>query len=314
MKNILLILVVFLSLNLLAQYAPKVGDEGTTAIYMDSSIIVSWATGYKDTIYGEDVDNQWKTPEKALGKAQGTSGDIVCLGRYGEITFTFDTVIVNREGPDFVTFENGLSDTFLELGWVEVSKDGITFIRFPNHSLTEDPVDAFGDIDPTKITGYCSKYKQGYGTPFELDSVGLDTIRFVKLIDIAGEGNAYDSDGHVIYDPYKTSGSAGLDIDAIGVINSGNLSLNIEESLSPFTFNIYPNPASDNLQLTIKKEDININLIEIQIINIAGKLVYNSSINKESNKINISFLDNGVYFLRINSSKFTLVRKLIIKH
>ena len=181
MKNKILILILLISWNIKAQYAPDADTQGTTAISKDSSIIIAWATGYKDTIYGDDVDNKWKTPEKALGKAEGTSGDIVCLGRGGQITFTFDSCIYNGEGADFICFENGFSNTFLELGWVEVSYDGIHFERFPNYSLTEEPVDAYGDVDPTKINGYCSKYRQGYGTPFDLDSVSLDTIRYIKF-------------------------------------------------------------------------------------------------------------------------------------
>ena len=311
MKKIFLILIVFTSQVLLAQYAPAAGEPNTTAIYMDSSIIVAWATGYKDTLFGEDVDDQWKTPEKALGKAQGTSGDIVCLGRSGEITFTFDAFIINQEGPDFVTFENGFSDTFLELGWVEVSQDGINFVRFPNHSLTEEPVDAFGDVDPTKINGYCSKYKQGYGTPFDLDSVHLDSIRFVKLIDISGEGNAYDSDGHIIYDPYKTTGSAGLDIDAIGVIHAGVLQENIKE-VSKHQLRIYPNPAQDILQIEFHTSHIK----QLVIYDLSGEMVKEINLENYSAlntyQIQVDDLKNGIYFLRIDAQKYQITKKLII--
>jgi len=185
LNNITLIILFFITnITSFAQYAPQADAEGTTAIYKDSSVIVSWATGYENYIVGTEVDETWQTPEKGLGQAEGTSSDIVCLGRGGEITFTFDTLIVNGDGADFVCFENALSHTFLELGWVEVSMDGINFERFPNRSLTENTVNAFGDVDPTKIHGYCSKYRQGYGTPFDLDSVNIGSIQYIKFIDI----------------------------------------------------------------------------------------------------------------------------------
>ena len=326
MKLTLLTTLFVLSLSLSAQYATQADTDGTTAIHMDSSIIVSWATGHENYIAGTEVDETWQTPGKALGHAQGTSSDIVCLGRGGEITFTFDTLIVNGEGADFVCFENALSHTFLELGWVEVSMDGVYFERFPNRSLTESLVGAFDDIDPTRIHGYCSKYRQGYGTPFNLDSVSLDTIQYVRFIDIVGNGNALDTDGNIIYDPYATTGSAGLDIDAVGVIHAGTLHEGIEE-ISSKDFKIYPNPAKDNLQLIINNEQVDIQTIEIY--NIAGRLVNLSSLRgtKQSNtsrdyfpnvhngeiQIDVSQLNEGIYFLKIKTKQASITKKLIIK-
>jgi hypothetical protein len=172
------------------------------------------------------VDLQWRTPDLALGKAVGTSFDIVSLGRGGEITLTFSSGIGNGPGWDFAVFENSFSDTFLELGFVEVSSDGENFFRFPNDSQTRLPVGGFGAVDPTDITGYASKYRQGWGTPFDLSELAgvspllnVNRVMSVKIIDIVGDGSALDSSGDVIYDPYPTVGSAGVDLDAIGVIH-----------------------------------------------------------------------------------------------
>ncbi len=228
MKNILLLLITFTVCSSYAQYAPAADQAGSKAIYKDSSIFVNWASGYTDYVPGINVNSEWRTPESALGKAEGNSFDIVCLGRGGQITLIFKNPIVNGPGADFACFENSFNNTFLELSWVEVSFDGTNFERFPNNSLTASTVGGFGAVDPTKITGYCSKYIQGYGTPFDLDSVSLDTIKYIRLIDIVGDGTAFDSYGNIIYDPYPTSLSAGVDIDAIGVINE------LSQKVSPF--------------------------------------------------------------------------------
>ena len=309
MKLIIFVALSFWGMCLSAQYAPPANIIGTTAIHMDSSIIVSWASGYKDYIIGEEVDETWQTPEKALGKAQGTSGDIVCLGRGGEITFTFDTIIINKKGADFVTFENALNHTFLELGWVEVSYDGIHFERFPNYSKTEEAVDAFGDVDATKIYGYCSKYKQAYGTPFDLDEVNLDTIRYIKLIDIVGDGNAYDSDGHVIYDPYATSGSAGLDIDAIGVIHSGNLKAQITKVETPI-FKIFPNPANRYIIVSNGNSEI----LNVEIYTSTAQKIEQLTLYDSNTRIAVDHLKAGVYILKIASKSNSITQKLIIEH
>lgn len=300
-------LIVLLSFSLSAQYAPAADQEETTAIHMDSSIIVSWASGYENYIVGDDVDPIWQQTYNALGKAQGTSGAIVCLGRGGQITFTFDTLIVNKEGPDFVTFENSFKHTFLELGWVEVSMDGINFERFPNYSNTSSSISAFGDLDPSKIHGYCSKYKQGYGTPFELDSVSIDTVRYVRLIDIVGNGTALDTDGNIIYDPYPTTGSAGLDIDAIGVIHAGNMVEGIEE-LNEVQVKVYPNPAQNYFVI----DGLDQKVLSCEIYDLTGKLV--KTFDTPSSEYRVDDIVNGLYYIKLRTEGTYSSTKLIISH
>jgi hypothetical protein len=194
---------------------------------MDDPAFVGWATGYVDYNPGTELDSQWQTPENALNEAVGSAEDIVSLGRGGSITMTFDTPITDGEGWDFAVFENAINDTFLELAYVEVSSDGTNFYRFDNNSLTPKPVGGFGAVEPTNITGYAGKYRQGYGTPFDLASLigisGLDvnSIGWIRIVDIVGDGTCLDTYGGTIYDPYPTVQSAGFDLDAIGVLNQG---------------------------------------------------------------------------------------------
>jgi len=67
------------------------------------------------------------------------------------------------------------------------------------------------------------------------------------------------------------------------------------------TYNIfaYPNPAQN--QITIKAENIKINKIEI--FDITGKIVKQLSINNEKLTIDISDLQNGDYFVKINNAE-----------
>jgi hypothetical protein len=211
-------------------YRPAAGIEGSHAIPMDDAAFTSWAVGYENYQTGGNVDGTWQTPEKALGKAEGTSFDVVSMGSGGRITLLFDPPVSDGEGWDFAVFENGFEDTFLELAYVEVSSDGNLFVRFDNTSLTPGPVPSFGTVDPTNIDGLAGKYRQGYGTPFDLSTlsektevvqgqVDLAAITHIRIVDIVGDGTYNDTSGNVIYDLYPTFGSAGFDLDAIGVSN-----------------------------------------------------------------------------------------------
>lgn len=212
-------------------FSPVAGTQGSTAVSRASPDIAAWATSFRDYLPGTNLDANWKTPEKALGQATGDAFDIVGLGDGGQITLGFNGRIVNGAGYDFAVFENSFSDTFLELAWVEVSSNGTDFFRFPGFSLTASPVGGFGSIDPTNVDGFAGKYRQGYGTPFDLHTLAgvpgldIDDVRYVRIIDIIGDGRVLDNwpsdlgGPHPIYDPYPTSGSAGFDLDAVAVLN-----------------------------------------------------------------------------------------------
>jgi len=233
-KNILSLTIIFILTSIVCPcgavgpYPPAAGQPGSTAIDPNDPNFIAWADGWQNYNVGSNCSIEWQTPQKALGKAIGTQQDhdIVCLGRGGSITMTFSTGIGDGPGYDLAVFENACSDTFLELADVEVSSDGINFFRFNNDSLTLNPVGAFGAVNPTNITGLAGKYRQGYGTPFDLDELtgispllDVNNINYVRLVDIVGNGTYLDTSGDIIYDPYPTIGSAGFDLDAVGVLN-----------------------------------------------------------------------------------------------
>ena len=205
--------------------------EADPSIGKDSPLITNWATGYRDYLPGANVDAQWKTPDKALGKAIGDSFDVVVLGDAGRITLTFGGAIVNGAGADFAVFENSFSNTFLELARVDVSSDGTNFFRFPAYSFTPGPVNGFGNVNPDNIYGFAGKYPQGFGTLFDLNDLAhhaglnVNNVRYVRIVDVVGDGNSFDDtlaeDGgpQRIYDPFPQVGSAGFDLDAVGVLH-----------------------------------------------------------------------------------------------
>lgn len=205
----------------------KITEE---SIDKDDEKIIAWASGFEDYIEGTELNEEWKTPEKAIGAAKGTSTDIVSLGRGGSIVLTFEKPVTNGEGADFAVFENSLTDKFLELGFVEVSSNGTDFVRFNQYYLGIEPVESYGEHDPSLIWGFAGKFKQGLGTQFDLNdlaeepevvdkTVDLTNITHIRIVDVIGDGSEIDTLGNPIYDPYPTIESAGFDLDAVGVMN-----------------------------------------------------------------------------------------------
>jgi len=219
-------------------FAPAAGQPGSTAISMDDPRLVGWATdislqrGYLDISQPMLGLVDYGAAENALGKAQGNSMDVVSLGDGGVATLRFGRAIRDGDGPDFAVFENSFSDTYLELAFVEVSSDGTNFVRFDAVSLT--PTDtqkgAFDPLDPTDIHNLAGKYRQGYGTPFDLAELAgspeldIDHISHIRVLDAVGSLDdayaTYDSQAHKVNDPWSSPfASGGFDLDAVGVLH-----------------------------------------------------------------------------------------------
>ena len=259
MYFVLLMIIVLTSSAVWAgPYAPAVGQPDSNAIPMptdpnDVSVFVGWATGITVERGLKKIDDPSQgyvshgSPNDALGfpQAQYQAIDgVVSLGDGGVAVLMFDNPIANGPGYDFAVFENALNDTFLELGFVEVSSDGVHYERFPVISLTqtESQVPPFGYasvVDTTNIHNFAGKYRGGYGTPFDLeelsglnDYVDVAEIRYVRVVDAVGTllngYERYDSQGNIINDPWPTDFSTGgFDLDAVGVIHEKTLSADI---------------------------------------------------------------------------------------
>lgn len=225
-------------------FCGAVGTEGCTAVSLDSSIIVAWATGCvverglvnivnpngPSVGYGDD--------SVGIGPATTEATIAVSLGDGGSATLTFAEPIRNGAGPDIAVFENGIvsdvtGNAFLELAFVEVSTDGERYVRFPATSLTptDSQVGSFGEVDPTLINNLAGKYQIGYGTPFDLeelrDSTGIDinNINYVRIVDVVGtidpQYATYDAKGRIVNDPYPTAfNSSGFDLTGVAVLRA----------------------------------------------------------------------------------------------
>ena len=212
-------------------FRPAEEAGGSDAISLNSEAITAWAAEVISYQPGEEVDPVWQVPARALGPAEGDTLQVVPLGRGGRLTLAFEEPFSNQPGVDFAVFENAFASNFLELAFVEVSSDGVHFIRFPATSLTPAFTGSEGP-DPSDISGLAGKYVAGLGTPFDLSDLPgspfLDkqAVRFVRLCDVVS-GNSTDAFDNVIYDPFPTLVTAGFDCDGVALLRSSIIPLNL---------------------------------------------------------------------------------------
>ena len=197
----------------------------------DPALMSAWATSVSELVRGpRDVAQPglgaagFGSGELALG-APGDAFDVVSLGDGGHITLHFASGIDDGPGDDFAVYENGfwtLEGLFAELAFVEVSSDGVNFVRFDATTLRTQPVSGpDGDvIDPSDDHYLGGKHEHGLGTGFDLADAGLAQAHYVRLVDVIGDGSTGDHAGSPVWDPYPTPfDSGGFDLDAVGVLH-----------------------------------------------------------------------------------------------
>ncbi|MBN1550681.1 hypothetical protein JW979_04395 [bacterium] len=226
-------MVIFISIGLLVLLAFPVSADP----FVDRVADVQYGTGAG---FGQD-----QFPEIVLGGPEGAgefggSNHILSLGDGGWIILEFtDNVAENGPGPDLIVFENPFYvnfdplNVFSEVAFVEVSQDGETFFRFPN----DYNPDGIPENNPANWTGFAgvspviANSQNGIdpinpdvagGDVFDLSDVGLDWIRYIRIVDTDEPPNAAsDDDGDEIYDYGWPGGTtAGFDLDAVAAIYS----------------------------------------------------------------------------------------------
>jgi len=326
-SNILIFSLLFAFLGIRAQFPPPVGHPGTTAMSKDSSAFISWAetcTIERGFINISDTSLTYNGSNRpTYGSYLYASGPadefVVSLGDHGIAVLGFNPPVRNGPGHDFAVFENSFNDKFLELAFVEVSSDGIHFVRFPAVSLTpESPqIQTFDTIDATHIHNLAGKYRHGYGTPFDLsdlnDSAGinLNSITQIRIFDVTGSVDdsfcTFDSQGHKVNDPWPTPfDTGGFDLDAVGVIH--NTTEGIDDSRGELSFDIKPNPVADYLHFTSSNPKSGSVIIrDIMGQSVINQLVYHNA------SIDLSSVKPGIYFVTFFLDNHASASKKLIK-
>lgn len=136
------------------------------------------------------------------------------------------------------------------------------------------------------------------------DDSGIITNEYFERIELFGRRN------ETIY--IRIWSLDNLETGTFNICATDISSLSSEE-FNAHDFSLYPNPAESQVNLKFSKS-INSNL-DINIYNIQGKLVFKTNSKPENNllQLDVSFLSNGFYFLKVNDGLNTISKRLIIK-
>lgn len=325
MKYLLTLFIASLFLTSInAQFAPGVGEDGTTAIIASDANIINWAktcTVNRGLLNIADPDGALAGSGSADSATGESDGMTVSLGDGGTAILTFDPPIRDGNGFDFAVFENGftsLEGDFLELGFVEVSSNGEDFVRFEGTSLTPNDVQigSFGIIDPTQINNLAGKYYSGYGTPFDLSELegnsdlNIQNITHVRIVDVIGtieeEYASFDANDNKINDPYPTAfPTGGFDLESIAAFYEVG-SVNVVQCVDNDLITVFPNPVLSGGNLFLLDEIEQGYTAILVDVNGKEKGVF------ENGRLQLLPLKRGVYFVEIRGNERRIVKKIIV--
>ncbi len=214
-------------------------DRGDALIGVWASEVIDYEVGYQDHALLELGYVDFGSPSDVLGSA----GTPFSLGDGGWITLSFNNAVRNGPGDDLVVFENGFAynGVFMELGFVEVSSDGVNFARLPALCRRTTQPGTWDSSDPASFynlagnlvggTGFDLQDLVTAGDPLVADgTVNLNLIAYVRIVDVIGDivGGTVDYLGRPVADPYPTaSGSGGMDLTGVAILNIGTVPVEV---------------------------------------------------------------------------------------
>lgn len=298
-----------------------VGTEGCQGIFCEDPAILGWATNCQIERGLQDIaiPGLWAsygTENDAIGAASENTMDVVSLGDAGVAILTFDQPIQNGDGYDFAVFENALNDVFLELAFVEVSSDGIHYVRFPavSNTSTDVQIDNAGTVDATRIHNLAGKYRVGWGTPFDLEELAgnelldINNVTHVKIIDVVGSINpeyaSRDKNNHIINDPYPTNfASSGFDLDGVCILNGWHPGQSSIHDFAMETLSVYPNPCNSYLMVETSVNEV------VTLYDAQGRMLIRQTATDSQTELNLRDIPAGIYFLKCGAASAKVVKR-----
>ena len=153
-------------------------------------------------------------------------------------------------------------------------------------SGNSDAITIYGD-DPTtpELDGFTN------GDPI-LFKIMNETIDGANDVEISLDPALPQHDGLFVTDG----------ISAIKNLKTGTTSI---QDKSNFRFNIYPNPASDYVCVDLQISG------KLELFDMHGKMIKTFDVNQGINQVNVSMLEQGIYFIRISAGNSIKTERLI---
>lgn len=308
--------------------ADKSGNTYVTGIYYSPTLLFSGTTinnaGNGNIFiakYNTAGNLVWVKSAGGTGTDYGhdivadKQGNIFLTGKFSSLSLTFGSTTLTNAGQDdiFVTeySPSGSPVWAKSAGGIDVDDaTGIVTDKSSNIYIT-------GNFNSSSLT---------FGST-NLINAGSNDIYIVKF-DLSGNaiwakcvgGSSDEIGSHIAKDCYDNIiiaggfSSSSVAFGTYNVTNAGNSDIfiaklgsnvGINEYLPNTFFSVYPNPASDKIEIKTQFKSV------VEIYNIQGQLLIQQCILQEKRELDLSCLAKGVYILRLCGNDKTEVTRIV---
>ncbi|MEO1261668.1 MAG: T9SS type A sorting domain-containing protein [Bacteroidota bacterium] len=216
--------------------------------------------------------------------------------------FGYDTIVYYQEIDTIYYFRDHFETVFdAPPGWLKFNHQtkGVAFHEEAMIADWGQPFYVFNDIYSYYDTTDCG-FLTGHPGPIPSTlSAGLGPTHWGAVGGQYGEYYEWELSGYKIGD--EEFGNV------YDIVNSV-----FDRPVLNLFFNVFPNPATDNLNIELLENNY-LNNLELKIIDATGKVFLSKELNNNLAKINISDIPKGIYFVVVNGEK-KLGRKKFVKY
>ncbi|MFC0878314.1 T9SS type A sorting domain-containing protein [Saccharicrinis sp. FJH2] len=278
------------TINILTRY-----KENNVESYTTNGSIISLAEDAEGSIW-IGTANYFHGHYDGLVKYDGKNWTIYNSSMTGSIPLAFSSIAIDKHGALWMGGYEGIDHPYTDL----VEFDGTSWIvyyaPFHNHPfyIREIAIDEVG-----------TKWLATNHGLMTFD--GSDWTTYNVLNSELPSDNVYS----IIIDSNGTKwlGTANGLVTITNKSAEKNLTTSlISESGLNHIFKLYPNPVNDFIVIKMPKE---IQYSHLKILNIQGKIIKSFTVHNNQNQLDVSDLSNGIYFVRIQTDKGCLIKKIV---
>jgi hypothetical protein len=234
-----------------------------------------------------------------------TTGDLVISDVVGSRTAVhYNTLWNNNAGFN----QAGLTDTLTQMS------NAYNSAWDAQHGLVYDGLYVFDTPDPSTTPNAFGEMPYHESSPWDWWDLPMYDAMFAA---VNGAPAGYGAANSLLGAPNMSETNGNLYLDTIHgylnprmyeVLGLGGSTTDMNEIIEKTT-EIYPNPATDNINIVSYAELIN----NIEVYNLSGQKVISKIINATSTKLNTNGLAKGVYVVDIKTKFSSVKRKIIIE-
>lgn len=136
-----------------------------------------------------------------------------------------------------------------------------------------------------------------------LSGEGPEAFRSIDISSVA----ANEAMVFVVFRHYDCTDQLSLVIDDVSVTTEQGV--NVEENAAAAALNMFPNPATNVLNVQFSSE-----IAAIAVVALDGKVIINETVNNTSKAINVAELPAGAYLCEVRFADGSIARERFVKH